>query len=51
VRELHAEHQLYSNVIDKRNADKTIEEPVRGLALRIAHARLWKDQEKKEAGR
>jgi len=48
VDELHKEHGLYSNVIEKLKAHDTLEEPVRNVALQIANARLWEDAEKAE---
>ena len=44
--ELHKELSLYSKVIDKLEADETLEESIRKVALRIANARLWEDEEK-----
>ncbi len=46
VDKLRDEHSLYSKVIEKLNADETIEEPIRKIALQIANARLWEDAEK-----
>ena len=46
--ELHKELSLYSKVIDKLNADETLEESIRRVALQIANARLWEDEEKIE---
>jgi len=34
---------LYSNVIDKLKADKTLDESVSKVALKIAHSRRWQD--------
>ncbi len=45
---LHEEHGLYSKVIDKLKADEALEESVRKVALQIANARLWEDEEKTE---
>lgn len=44
--ELYKETGFYSKVIDKLNADKTLAEPVRKVALQIAQARLWEDARK-----
>jgi WD40 repeat protein/tRNA A-37 threonylcarbamoyl transferase component Bud32 len=46
VEKLHEQHSLYSKVIDKLKADKTLDESVRKIALQIANARLWEDEEK-----
>jgi len=46
VDELYKETSFYSEVIDKLNADKTLAEPVRKVALQIAKARLWEDARK-----
>ena len=46
VYQLHEEHGLYQEVIDKLKADKMIDEPVREVALQIANARLWEDAKK-----
>ena len=46
VVELHEEHSLYSKVIDKLKVDEMLEESVRNVALQIASARLWEDEEK-----
>ncbi len=46
VDELYKETGFYSEVIDKLNADKTLAEPVRKVALQIAKARLWEDARK-----
>ena len=46
--ELHEEHGLYSEVIDKLKADETIDESVRKIAIQIANARLWEDEKKEE---
>jgi len=48
VDELHEEHSLYSKVIDELNADETLDKSVRKVALQIANARLWEDEEKAE---
>jgi len=49
VDELYKETGFYSEVIDKLNADKTLAEPVRKVALQIANSRLWEDAEKLQA--
>jgi len=46
VDELYEEYGFYSEVIDKLKADKTLDEPVRKVALQIANSRLWEDTEK-----
>jgi len=46
VDELYKETGFYSEVIDKLNADKTLAEPVRKVALQIANSRLWEDTRK-----
>jgi tetratricopeptide (TPR) repeat protein len=46
VDELYKETGFYSEVIDKLNADKTLAEPVRKVALQIANSRLWEDARK-----
>ncbi len=48
VDELHKELSLYSKVIDELNADETLEESIRRVALQIANARLWEDSIKLE---
>jgi WD40 repeat protein len=48
VDRLHGECQLYSKVIDKLKSDKTLEDPVRNVALQIANVRQWEDEEKGE---
>ena len=48
VDELREELGLYATVIDKLKADQTLEESVRKVALQIANARLWEDEEKTE---
>ncbi|MHC4560307.1 MAG: protein kinase domain-containing protein, partial [Planctomycetota bacterium] len=48
VDKLHEEHGSYSKVIDELKAHKTLDEPVRKVALQIANARLWEDAEKTE---
>ena len=48
VDELYKEHGLYEEVIDKLNTDKTLAKPVRKVALQIANARLWEDEEQTE---
>ena len=42
---LYEEHGLYSEVINKLKANQTLEESVRKIALQIANARLWEDEE------
>jgi len=44
--ELYRETGFYSEVIDKLNADNTLAEPVRKVALQIANSRLWEDARK-----
>ncbi|NOR66305.1 MAG: hypothetical protein GQ528_03000, partial [Woeseiaceae bacterium] len=46
VDELYKETGFYSKVIDKLNADETLAEPVRKLALQVANSRLWEDTRK-----
>ena len=46
VDKLRDELSLYSKVIEKLDADETIEEPIRKIALQIANARLWEDEKK-----
>jgi WD40 repeat protein len=48
VKKLHEQYGLYSKVIDKLKADKTLDESVRKIAFQIANARLWEDEEKTE---
>ncbi len=48
VDELYKETGFYSEVIDKLNADNTLAEPVRKVALQIANSRHWEDAEKAE---
>ena len=48
VDELYEKLGFYSEVIDKLNADKTLDEPVRKVALQIANSRLWEDARKLE---
>ena len=48
VDELYKETGFYSEVIDKLDADKTLAEPVRKVALQIANSRLWEDARKLE---
>jgi DNA-binding beta-propeller fold protein YncE len=48
VGKLYAEHGSYSKVIDELNADKTLDEPVRKVALQIANSRKCEDAEKTE---
>lgn len=47
VGELRRDHGLYSQVIDELKADKTIDQSVRRVALQIANARLWEDEQEK----
>ena len=46
VDQLYEKHGLYQEVIDKLNADKMLDEPVRVVALQIANARLGEDAKK-----
>jgi WD40 repeat protein/tetratricopeptide (TPR) repeat protein len=46
VGQLYEKHGSYQEVIDRLKADKTLDEPVRVVALRIANARLWEDAKK-----
>ena len=48
VDKLHTELSLYSKVIDKLNADETLDQSICKVALQIANARLWEDEEKTE---
>ena len=48
VNNLHEEHDLYSKVMDMLRADERLEESVRKVALKIASAHLWEDEEKKQ---
>lgn len=43
VDELYEKDGLYCNVIDKLKADKTLDEPVSEVALKIADSRRWQD--------
>jgi len=45
---LQEEHGLYSKVIEELKTDERLDESVRKLALQIANARLWEDEEKTE---
>jgi WD40 repeat protein len=51
VDEMHETHGSYSDVIAQLEDDERASEPVGELAIQIAHARLWHDTEKKEAGK
>jgi tetratricopeptide (TPR) repeat protein len=46
VNELYDEHGFYSQVIDKLNADETLDESIRKVALQIANIRLSELAEK-----
>ncbi len=46
VDELYEKLGFYAKVIDKLQADKTLAEPVRKVALQIANSRLWEDARK-----
>jgi len=46
VDELYQKQNFYYDVIDKIQADKTLNEQVRKLALQIANSRKWEDGEK-----
>jgi len=46
VDDLYKEYGYYYEVIDKLQADKTLDEAVRKLALQIANSRKWEDTEK-----
>jgi len=48
VAELHEKLGFYRDVINELKADKTLDESVRKIALQIANARLWEDEEKTE---
>lgn len=48
VDELYDKLSLYHDVIDKLKADKTLDEPVRKVALQIANSRKVEDEEKRE---
>ncbi len=48
VDDLYEEYGLYSQVIDKLKAEKTLDESVCKVALQIANARLWEDKEKSQ---
>ena len=48
VDELYEKHNYYYDVIDKLNTDKTLDEPVRKLAIQIANSRKWEDADKLE---
>jgi len=41
--EVYEKHSRWRGVIDELRADKSLDEPVRKLALQIANARLWED--------
>jgi len=46
VDDLYKEYGYYYEVIDKVEADKMLDEPIRKLALQIANSRKWEDAEK-----
>jgi hypothetical protein len=46
VDELYEKDGSYCNVIDKLKADKTLDEPVSKVALKIANSRKWQDAER-----
>jgi tricorn protease-like protein len=46
VDELYQKYGFYYEVIDKISADKTLDEPIRKLALQIANSRKWEDADK-----
>jgi len=46
--EVYEKHGHWRDAIDELRADGILDEPVRKLALQIANARLWEDEEKKE---
>jgi len=46
VDELYEKYGFYYEVISKLQADKTLDEPIRKLALQIANSRKWEDTEK-----
>jgi WD40 repeat protein len=48
VDELYEKHGFYREVINELNADQTLSKSVRKVALQIANARLWEDEEKTE---
>jgi WD40 repeat protein len=48
VDELYEKHGFYREVINELNADQALGESVRKVALQIANARLWEDEEKTE---
>jgi WD40 repeat protein/serine/threonine protein kinase len=48
VDELREKFGLYAAVMDRLKADQTLEESIRNVALQIANARLWEDEEKTE---
>jgi len=48
VDEMYQKLNLYSKVIEELKADETLDESVRKVALQIANARLWGDEEKTE---
>jgi hypothetical protein len=46
VDELYQKYNLYYEVVDKLQSDKTLDESVCKIALQIANSRLWEDTEK-----
>jgi len=46
VEEVYQKYGFYYEVIDKIQRDKTLDEPVRRVALQIANSRRWEDTEK-----
>jgi len=46
--EVYEKHGHWRDVIDELRSDKFLAEPVRKLALQIANARFWEDEENKE---
>ena len=51
VDELYEERGIYSKVINRLKSHESLPEPARKLALQIANACLWEDEEKEEAGK
>jgi WD40 repeat protein len=46
--EVYEKHGHWCDAIEELRADQTLDKPVRKLALQIAKARLWEDEEKTE---
>ncbi|MBN2269054.1 MAG: protein kinase [Sedimentisphaerales bacterium] len=46
IDEMYQKHGYYYEVIDRLQTDKTLDEPVRKVALQIANSRKWEDADK-----